>query len=93
MEEQKNQEIKEENTNTDWLKDEEEELQKTAYSEDRSPALKLEENKPIELVVDFSNPFEVWKDPESKVVKKIIPVTVGEEKFVWWLNTRNPIYS
>jgi len=85
MEEQKTE-------NTDWLKQELEETKNTAFDEDRAPALKLEENKITEITIDFTNPFEKWTDQESGVVKKIIPVESKGEKFVWWLNTRNPVY-
>jgi hypothetical protein len=85
MEEEKNEE-------TNWLQKEAEELKTTAFDEDRAPALKLEENKITEIVVDFSKPFEEWVDEETKTKKKIIPVTCKGEKLVWWLNVRNPVY-
>ena len=85
MEEQKNE-------NTDWLTEELKETKTTAFDEDRAPALKLEENKITEMTIDFTKPFEKWIDQESGVVKKIMPVEVKEQKFVWWINTRNPIY-
>lgn len=85
MEEQKNE-------NDNWLKKEVEELKNTAFNEDRSPALKLEENKITEITIDFTNEFDKWVDTETGVTKKIIPVKVGDQNFVWWLNTRNPIY-
>lgn len=85
MEEQKNKEI-------NWLQQEAEELKSTAFDENKAPALKLEENKITEMIVDFSKPFEVWKDPDTETIKKIIPVKVKEQDFVWWLNVKNPIY-
>ena len=85
MEEQKNKE-------TNWLTKEVEELKTTSFDEDRAPALKLEENKITEITIDFSNPFDIWTDPETKTIKKIVPVESKGQKFVWWLNTRNPIY-
>lgn len=89
MEEQKIVEVKD----LDWLKKEVENLKNTAFDEDKLPALKLEENKITEIEVDFSKEFDFWKDSESNVVKKIIPVTSKGEKFVWWLNVRNPVYG
>ena len=86
MEEQKNEE-------TNWLTKEAEKLKETTFDGERLPALKLEENKITEIVVDASKEFDSWKDTESNAVKKLVPVSVGEEKFIWWLNVRNPIYS
>jgi ribonuclease BN (tRNA processing enzyme) len=86
MEEQKTEE-------SNWLQKEAEETKNTAFDEDRSPALKLEENKITEITVDFSIPFEKWEDEENHTVKKIIPVTSKGEKFVWWLNVKNPVYG
>ncbi len=56
------------------------------------PALKLVENTIAEIEVDFSKPWEKWVDPESKVVKKIVPCTYLGVKSIFWLNTKNPIY-
>lgn len=78
---------------SNWLKQEVENLKDTVYDEDRKPALKLEENKIVEMTVNFSTPFQKWEDAENKTVKKIIPVTVGAAEFVWWLNVKNPVYS
>lgn len=44
------------------------------------------------MTVDFSKPFEKWKDADNDAIKKIIPVKVGEAELVWWLNIKNPIY-
>jgi hypothetical protein len=85
MEEQKTE-------NTNWLTKELEETKNTAFDTERAPALKLEENKIAELTIDFSKPFEVWKDEATETIKKIIPVTHKGEKFVWWLNVKNPVY-
>lgn len=85
MEEQKTKE-------TNWLNKELEETKNTAFDEDRLPALKLEENKIAEITIDFSKPFEVWKDEESGTIKKIVPVTCKDQKLVWWLNVKNPVY-
>ena len=76
----------------DWLKKEQEELKTTAFDGDRKPALKLEENKITEMIIDFSAPFQKWEDKENETVKKIIPVRVGAVDFVWWLNVKNPVY-
>jgi len=43
------------------------------------------------MTIDFSKKFDKWSDDD--VVKKIIPVKVGEVELVWWLNVKNPIYG
>jgi len=78
---------------TDWLKEEAETLKENAFDGERKPSLKLEENKIVTMIIDFSEAFQKWVDPESNAVKKIIPVKVGEVELVWWLNTKNPIYG
>jgi len=89
MEEQ----ITEEQTqDINWLAKELEEVKETSFDGERKPALKLEENKITTMTIDFSAPFENWKDTENDSVKKIIPVHVGEVDLVWWLNVKNPIY-
>ena len=75
-----------------WLNEELEIVKETSFDGERKPALQLEENKTIEMTIDFSKPFEKWKDTENDSVKKIIPVHVGEADLVWWLNIKNPIY-
>jgi hypothetical protein len=85
MEEQKN-------NKPEWLTKEAEELKNTAFDETRAPALKLEENKIVEVEVDFSKEFDKWKDPDTETIKKIIPVKSRGENFVWWLNVKNPVY-
>ena len=56
------------------------------------PAVKLEENKVAELVLDFSKPFEKWTDPETKKVKAIIPCKEQGVDKNFWLNIQNPVY-
>lgn len=93
MEEEKTEEQTEEQIkDVSWLAKELEEVKETSFDGERKPALKLEENKITKMIIDFSNPFEVWKDVENNSVKKIIPVKVGAVDFVWWLNVKNPIY-
>ena len=75
-----------------WLDDELKEVKENSFDGERKPALVLEENKTIEMTIDFSKPFEKWDDVENKSVKKIIPIRVGEVDLVWWLNVKNPIY-
>ena len=80
--------------NVDWLKEEAELLKENAFDGDRKPSLKLEEKKIVTMTINFSEPFQKWTDPENKsVVKKIVPVKVGEVELVWWLNVKNPIYG
>lgn len=75
-----------------WLAEELEEVKTSSFDGEKKPALKLEENKICEIIVDFSEPFQKWEDKENGSVKKIIPVRVGEVDLVWWLNVKNPIY-
>ena len=80
--------------NANWLIEEAEKLKENAFDGEKKPALKLEENKLVTMTIDFSEPFNKWTDPENQsVVKKIIPVKVGEVELVWWLNVKNPIYG
>ena len=85
--------MEETETQTNWLKEEAETLKENAFDGEAKPSLKLEENKLVTITIDFSLPFQKWIDSESGVIKKIIPVKVGEVELVWWLNTKNPIYS
>jgi len=85
--------MEQQKTEKTWLQEEAENLKTTAFNEERLPALKFQENKITEITIDFSSPFEKWTDTENNTVKKIIPVTTKEGKFVWWLNVKNPIYG
>jgi len=78
-----------------WMQKEADELKANQpnFDGEKKPALKFEENKTTEMVIDFSKPFDEWTDPDSKAVKKIIPAKVGAVDFVWWLNVKNPIYQ
>lgn len=96
MEEQKENEITsqiENVTQKNWLEEETEELKETSFDGERLPSLKLEPNKVVTVSIDVSVPFDKWVDKENNIVKKIIPCMVNNEKYVWWLNVRNPIYS
>ena len=80
-------------TQINWL---EEELKQTSTPNtnfEKLESLKLEAGKIVKFTVDFSKPFEKWKDPKTGVVKAIIPVTHKETKKNFWLNVRNPLYS
>lgn len=102
MEEPKNNEIitgenaeKVKTEDTNWLQEEANNLQETAFDGEKKPALKLEENKIVTMTIDFSEPFQKWETTEDgkTTIKKIIPVKVGEVELVWWLNVKNPIYG
>jgi hypothetical protein len=80
-------------TENNWMQGELEDIKADAPDVEKKPALKLEENQTVEIVVDFSKPFDKWTNPDDKSVKAIIPVTVDGSEFVWWLNTKNPVYS
>ena len=56
--------------------------------------LKLQENKITEIIVDFAKAFE--KKPNkmnSDVLQALIPVTVGNDKKMFWLSVKNPLYG
>ena len=78
--------------NTNWLDQEQKELEQSKPDMERQPSLKLEENKVTEFDVDFSKPFEKWEDSENNVIKAMIPVIQGGEEKLFWLNTKNPTY-
>lgn len=79
---------------TDWISMELEALNEIqTMNVEQLPGLKLEENKIYEIEIDFSKPFEKWQDPESKTVKKIIPVVYAGQKMNFWLNCANPLYN
>ncbi len=84
-----------ETQNKNWLNEEAEKLKENAFDGERKPALKLEENKMVTMVINFSEPFQKWQETENgkTTIKKIIPVKVGEVELVWWLNVKNPIYG
>ena len=77
----------------DWLQSEAKEIEENKFSGELLPALSLEEGKVTTFEVDFGKPFEKWTDPDSKMLKKIIPVTHNEQKMVLWLNVKNPLYG
>jgi len=89
MEESKTEETKDSN----WLEQEVEENKSNAFDGEKLPALELKENVVVNITVDFSEPFDKWKDEENKTIKAIIPVEVKGEKLVWWLNVKNPMYG
>jgi len=84
--------LEEGNSNQSWLEKEAQTVEENKFDGERLPALKLEEGKITTFTVDFSKPFDKWKDSEG-TIKKIIPVTHGGEKKVFWLNVRNPLYQ
>lgn len=81
--------------NADWLQQELSSIESNKpLSTDYPEPLKLLENKITEIVVDFSKPFE--KKPNkmnSDTIQALIPVTIGNEKKIFWLSTKNPLYS
>jgi len=80
-------------TQTTWIQQELKEIKTEHKNIEEKEALKIEEGQTAEFVVDFSQPFEKWIDPESEVVKKIIPVIHKGVQKSFWLNTKNPLYS
>lgn len=82
-------------TTTNWLKDElEKQNTYSAKDYERRPALKVEENKMVDIEVDFSKPWDKWENKENGSIKKIIPVTnmSDNNKYYFWLNVANPLY-
>ena len=77
---------------TTWIDTEIENITKENQKSEFEP-LKLEDGKITVFEVDFSKEFEKWVEPETGVVKKIIPVMHEGKQKVFWLNTRNPLYS
>ena len=87
----------EQQTNTsNWLEIESGTLN-TNTNFEKLPALKfLEENKIEEIEIDFSKAFDKYTDVSSdgkNTTKAIIPVTHENQKKVFWLNKKNPIYK
>jgi len=85
-------------TNNTWLEAESSNLNTNTQFGEKLPSLKFEEeNKPYEIIVDFSNPFNKWTEPAAEgkkaVTKAIIPVTKEGVKLNWWLNKKNPAYQ
>lgn len=77
-----------------WLEQEQAEL--NSFVGEKLPYMKFEENKVIEIEIDFSKPFQKWHNTNIKgeeVTKAIVPVTHAGTKKNWWLNIRNPIYK
>lgn len=77
-----------------WLDEEAKQLSTRTEYEDL-PSLKLIPNVVTEISIDFSKPFDKWSGENNgkPVVKRIVPVTLNGNKMVWWLNTKNPVYS
>lgn len=75
------------NTIINWL---DEEIKNLPAQLNPLPALKLEPKVVTVFTVDFSKPFDTWKDGET--TKAIMPVTHAGQKKVLWLNKRNPLY-
>lgn len=76
-----------------WLVDEEQEIKNNQPKFDDTPPMIIEEGKITEFDIDFSKPFEKWEDKEKKLFKAKIPVVHNNQKKLFWLNCRNPLYS
>jgi hypothetical protein len=80
---------------TNWLDDELKTIGTSAYTGERLPAMKFEQNKIVELKISFKEPFQKYNTTNTKeqpITKAIIPVVHDGEKKIWWLNVKNPIY-
>ena len=91
--------IKEEQTNLNWLEVEENELTTGKHTE-VLPSLKFQENKIVSFSIDFSKPFPKWTGSGGRgnigqVTKAIIPVVDLSDniKKNLWLNVKNPLYA
>lgn len=82
-------EVKNKDKIDNWLEEEHKSLGEEKVFE-QLPALKFEENKITEVVVDFSKKFDKWTSDGK--TKAIIPVMYQGNKYVWWLNCANPLY-
>ena len=94
-------EIKEENIEVkelgkkeiDWLAKEEESIQTPDGDYEKLPGVVFEEGKITTLMIDATQEFRAWTDPETKKVKALIPCTDNEGKKIFWCNKKNPIYK
>jgi len=94
-------EIKEENIEVkelgkkeiDWLAKEEESIQTPDGDYEKLPGVVFEEGKITTLMIDATEEFRSWTDPETKKVKALIPCTDNEGKKIFWCNKKNPIYK
>jgi len=81
---------------TSWLEVESESLNTNASFE-KLPAMKFpEENKIEEIEVDFSKPFDKYTAVSSdgkNITKAIVPVKHDNQRKIWWINKKNPIYK
>ena len=81
-------------TTNDWLAKEEETFKQQTQTEyEKLPSLKLVQDDITEFDIDFSKPFNKWTDPDTGVIKAIIPCTQAGVKVNWWLNIKNPTYA
>jgi hypothetical protein len=80
--------------NPDWL--EQEALQTEQQSNyPQLPSIRFEENKIMEITIDFSEKFPEWNTTGltgKPTTKAIIPIEHEGIKKVWWLNKQNPLY-
>lgn len=80
--------------NTTWLDEEEKQLT-TPQQFEKLPYLVMEENKIVEIDIDFTQPFQTYTTTNSKglpMTKAILPVTHDKVKKSWFLNKKNPTY-
>ena len=81
-------------TQTDWLDKEIQTFkEQTPQDYEELPPIKLVQDDIVEFDIDFSKPFKKWHDETNKTMKAIIPVMQDNEKRLWWLNIKNPVYQ
>ena len=83
------------NKTTAWIEEEQNSLgtQEETIFEKRE-SLKLEENKVVEITVDFTRKWDEWLDKTVEPPKKKAIIRVLHEGVVknFWLSKRNPLY-
>jgi len=87
-----NEEIEQQN-NGDWIAQELAEAQENSFDGERLESFKPEENKSESVTIDITTQWQKWIDKEDGTIKKMIPVLHKEERKLFWLNTKNPIYK
>jgi hypothetical protein len=73
-----------------WLELEEEQLLKERAV---MPTPKFSEGQITEVLINASQPFDSWTDPETGKRKAIISCVSGGVECRWWLNKQNPVYK
>lgn len=77
-----------------WIEEEAARIEQESNAKiERRETLTLPPNDITEFVVNYSNEWEKWTDPQTGTIKKIIPVEHGGITKNFWLSTKNPLYK